>query len=451
MSLTINLAGIIVFTSLTGSIAQIIWYLTKRRLEKYGYLRWCYAGLWAVTLLYFIPIAFGVMKWSANYHGMWGGVLFEPTPILLRIFEIAILLWIFGVAVMGIKLFWDVRCLRSLCHNSMVCEFWKIELFEKVCGELGILPQKVRLRQSFDMVMPVFTGIRKPTVIIPAIHEFQEEQLRAIFLHELTHYKQGDAWLMLLSRGLKVTQYFNPFVWWLNSLTDKWSEFVCDSKVYVKTGGLENYYGVICSLMEAVCRISEGPFTYLGKNRNEVKERLLYMKEFDKAKKRPAAAGVVLSVALLASGSLTAAAANGVAEGYREVYGQTVVAIEETIVPVYIEEHTDDGPADGITVVEERIPDDRSYANWTVSGNNMKMTSGFYVKSGQEIAVSAIITSGDSSVNLGIVDVSGKRRYVTVNDSASYIFSASNSGTYRVFVENGSSTAVGVELMFHVK
>ncbi len=453
MNWMISLVGMLVVTSLTGSIAQIIWFFTKRLFEKFGYLRWCYIGLWGVTLLYLFPVAFFGMVAAAKTYYPWGGTLFTPTPMILKVCLCIILLWGLGVGVMGIALWRDLRALRKLCRASVECEPWKQELFETICDELHISSKKVELRQSVQVMMPVFAKIIHPTVIIPAIQEFNEEQLRAILLHELTHYKQKDAWLIILARSVKILQFFNPFVWRLNRLTAKWSEFACDSKVYARTGGLKKYYGIIYSMMEAACEMNQGLVAHFGKNGNEVKDRILHMKKFDKAKKQPIGAAVVLSVILLASGSLTVVAANGAGEGYEALYDQTLVEQEEEmpeqVQPVY-EEYTDNGPASGITVEEGEVVATRAGSNfsWTVSGDTMKQTSSFHVKAGQEISVRVLIDPENKNVKAGIIDDSGKRRYVEGEGIIEYSFSITSSGSYRMFVENTNSVAVTVMAMY---
>ena len=446
MNWMVSLTGMLLVTSFTGAIAQMIWSLTKRVFEKFGYLRWGHIGLWVVTLLYLFPVASLSMIWAANTHYPWGGTLFAPTPMVLRVCRCILILWGFGACVMGVLLWKDIKALRRLCRSSEECECWKQELFERICGELRLSPNKVSLRQSDQVIMPAFAGMGPPTVIIPAI-QMDEEQLRAVLLHELTHYKQKDAWLILLVRSVKILHFFNPFAWELNRLTSKWSEFACDSKVYAKAGGVKKYYGIICSMMEAACGMNEGLAAHLGKNKNEVMERIVHMKRFDKTKKQPIGAAVALSIFLLASGSLTAVAANGAGEGYEALYDLTLVEYEEEMTeqvqPVY-EEYTDNGPASGVTVEEGEVVITRAMSSlsWTVPGDTMRQTSSFYVKKGQEINVLIDIEPENKNVRVGIIDSSGKRRYVTDEGTINHVFSITSSGTYRVFVENTNSTAV---------
>ena len=456
MSWMISLVGLFVLTSLTGSIAQMIWFLGRRFLEKFGYLRWCHIGLWVVTWLYLLPITFLGMKWAAEHYYFWGGVLFTPTPTVLLICLVIAILWAFGFMVTGIKLWKDIRDLRKLYRDSMECERWKREYFEKVCHELRISSGKVRLRQSFRVVTPVFTGILYPTVIIPAVQEWNEESLRAILLHELTHYKQKDAWLTILARIVKVIHFFNPFVWWLNKLIDKWSEFTCDSKVYMLAGGVKRYYGVICSMMEAVCERNEGIAAHLAKNRNEVKERILHMKRFDKSKKRPVRAVLAVGLVLFAGSSFTVMAMDGVGDGYRSWYSQTLVETEEgRIVPKVYVEYTDNGPEEGIIVTEGRSDEvERTEDNsikWTMAGEYLRQTADFYVQAGQTIWIGVYFDPADKAVKAGIIDSTGKRRYIVAKEDASYPFPITSSGTYRVFVENMDSAAVSVNGLYWIQ
>lgn len=50
--------GALIFTTLTGSVALMIWDAFGCRLEEYGYFRWYYAGWKLVILLFLVPVVY---------------------------------------------------------------------------------------------------------------------------------------------------------------------------------------------------------------------------------------------------------------------------------------------------------------------------------------------------------------------------------------------------------
>ena len=66
MNWMISLACLLLITTVTGSIAQMIWYFAKKILEQNGYLQWCHRGLWGMTLLYLFPVVFIGMAWGSR-------------------------------------------------------------------------------------------------------------------------------------------------------------------------------------------------------------------------------------------------------------------------------------------------------------------------------------------------------------------------------------------------
>ena len=196
--------------------------------------------------------------------------------------------------------------------------------------------------------------------------------------------------------------------------------------------------------------------TYLTKNEHEMKERTQHMNKFGKRKKKPAGVMALLAVILMGTYSLTVvAASDGAGNIYRYCYDMTVVETEEQpMITVDQEEYTDEGPGSDITVEEGEVLQ-RSRASvsfyWNVPADTMKRTSGFYVKADQKITVKVLLDPRDKEVKVGIVDSSGRRRYVRATDEVNHDFAISTAGTYRVFVENENAVSVEVDGTYAVR
>ena len=74
--------------------------------------------------------------------------------------------------------------------------------------------------------------------------------------------------------------------------------------------------------------------------------------------------------------------------------------------------------------------------NWTVEPGTRFCSGKFKVSSGQKIALSASIAPGTQTCWIGIMDPHNNVRYVEGKSALSHTFSISETGKYRVFVQN---------------
>ncbi|MBP3359411.1 MAG: M56 family metallopeptidase [Clostridia bacterium] len=135
-------------------------------------------------------------------------------------------LWIFGAAVMAARYIIGAAWFRvKIFCFSHPASREKQELLGELRGRFKIR-RKIRLRVFMGDMSPFITGIFANTVYIPAAAE--EETLRLVLRHELTHCKRLD----LLYKGLMelavILHFFNPFVYILKGYVNKYCELSCD-------------------------------------------------------------------------------------------------------------------------------------------------------------------------------------------------------------------------------
>ncbi len=126
----------------------------------------------------------------------------------------ALIVWLFGVAVAGIRLMLAHAGATMLVRKSEIVhdEDWHL-LSEKISKQLGI-EQFVRLRTSSWTSVPMSVGIFKPTVVLPEnANEWDENQRRTVLYHELAHVKRKDCLWQLLTQMTCALYWFNPLVW----------------------------------------------------------------------------------------------------------------------------------------------------------------------------------------------------------------------------------------------
>ena len=81
---------------------------------------------------------------------------------------------------------------------------------------------------------PMLTGLFNPTIVLPhslALQGDDDEQLKSILLHELTHMRRFDIAFKWLSLFACAIHWFNPLVWMLRRELDRICELSCDEAV----------------------------------------------------------------------------------------------------------------------------------------------------------------------------------------------------------------------------
>ncbi|MDD5673115.1 MAG: M56 family metallopeptidase [Chitinivibrionales bacterium] len=103
------------------------------------------------------------------------------------------------------------------------------QIFNKCIREIG-LKKPIGLETINDLHSPVVMGIVHLRIIIPQklLAEVNEAELRAIFFHELAHVKRRDIPVNFFQTIFTMIWFFNPLLWWLNSLIRKTRERACD-------------------------------------------------------------------------------------------------------------------------------------------------------------------------------------------------------------------------------
>ncbi|HWQ42692.1 MAG TPA: M56 family metallopeptidase [Desulfosporosinus sp.] len=101
---------------------------------------------------------------------------------------------------------------------------------------------------------PALFGLLHPKIIISQelVKKLSSEELRYIFLHELSHLKRGDLLVNGLVLAIQVIYWFNPLVWLALSQMKQDCEIACDATALaaLKPEEYKKYGQTIISLLE---------------------------------------------------------------------------------------------------------------------------------------------------------------------------------------------------------
>ena len=89
--------------------------------------------------------------------------------------------------------------------------------------------------------------------------------------------------------------------------------------------------------------------------------------------------------------------------------------------------------------------------SWTVPNNVRKTSTAFHASAGESISVTVGITPKDKTISAGIIEPDGTRRYVNGKDHIDHVYKLTQSGKYRVYVENKSGVSVTVDGVYKDK
>ena len=174
-------------------------------------------------------------------------------PIFLRVVSIAdviLAVWISGMVVQGgyciIKLAKHFR----MIHSYMESDGEEIvSAAQWAANRMGVRAN-YRIVQSNLFLTPMITGFFRPTVLLPPA-EYKEEEYRYIFLHEFSHWKNGDIWLKMLAEILRIVFWWNPFMYLFRHDLDQILELRADLRV-LKVEGMENRSEYLLTIKKAI-------------------------------------------------------------------------------------------------------------------------------------------------------------------------------------------------------
>lgn len=174
------------------------------------------------SVIEYVP---GVMNFTILYYAESRGAEF----LLMAL----VFVWLCGMGFFGFRFLsgqWKFQRLLRQC--SEIDDLSSLKLLED-CKEAMSIGRKVRLVESAQLSVPAVAGLFRPTILIPKgmIVQRSAAELKFIFLHELAHAKNGDIWVLWITRLVNVLHWFNPVVRFATACLIRNCERACDARV----------------------------------------------------------------------------------------------------------------------------------------------------------------------------------------------------------------------------
>lgn len=159
--------------------------------------------------------------------------LFSPDRVYQFFNEnvsIIVLLWILGLLV------FMVRFMGGYLYSQRLRSYKTSPVSEKLMSLFREASRKVNVNKRFRLLhsalvaSPVLIGYLKPVILVPAgmLASVPPDQIQAILIHELVHFKRKD-WLVNIFQSLvEVVFFYHPVVWWISRMIRVEREHICD-------------------------------------------------------------------------------------------------------------------------------------------------------------------------------------------------------------------------------
>ncbi len=156
----------------------------------------------------------------------------QKTATRLTVWQILPMIWIAGAIVLLVRRLWMRGLLAArLRAGARIPDAETMREFRNLCGEMRIR-RAVRILEVPDVTSPALTIGLRPTVLLPTalLGADRERERRFALLHELTHLKRCDHWVMLWYGILRCVWWFHPIVWLMEKSFRTDMESACDAK-----------------------------------------------------------------------------------------------------------------------------------------------------------------------------------------------------------------------------
>lgn len=175
-------------------------------------------------------------------------------------------------------------------------------LLEK-CKKILRIKRNIRIFIIPDSKSPFIASVINPKVYIPQrlVESIEDEQLKFVLMHELTHYKKGDVLLNYFICMLTIIHWFNPILWFVCREINRDRELACDNRVLEALDESESISYAMTLLNLAKCYAKNRPFLSFAsfcKTKKQIERRIDMINNFKKGSYKFSAFVVILCISL---------------------------------------------------------------------------------------------------------------------------------------------------------
>ena len=227
-------------------------------------------------------------------------------PISKNLFNgwILAILWLVGVLILAIlTLATNLRFYLLVSREPLATDTGMTELMQECTRKLGIRKNlSILIMNGIDS--PCLYGIVSPKLLIPKslVNRLNEENIRHIFIHELSHYKRKDILINWLAVAVQIVHWFNPLIWYSFARMREDCELACDADTlsFLRPEEYQSYGLSIISLVTPAQSLwRPGTTGFFGnKSNHQIRRRITMIKFFKKPTSKWTLTAVVIFISL---------------------------------------------------------------------------------------------------------------------------------------------------------
>lgn len=181
--------------------------------------------------------------------------LTSPPAAPIRILVSALgVLWIVGVTLrLGSLARATYRVRRTIAQAAPVACPRALRVLHHACDAVGIGRDRIRLRSTRNDAGPALVGMLRPTIVVPEtlLTALPDEALRAVFVHELAHFKRADLVVNPVLQLVDTALFHHPLARRLVAMVERERERCCDDAVIAAGVPPDRYVATLVELATA--------------------------------------------------------------------------------------------------------------------------------------------------------------------------------------------------------
>lgn len=295
-----ELFKLILKLSISGSVFFILFYIVSFLTRKVFSAKWHLLILKINMIFYFIPVVLFYeffTKGSKQINENQFNIVFNEigrSSYSIKITEYLFIIWILGILIISFWNFYSYKkFVKSIKYSSYVDEKLEKAIYNsRLKLNIG---KNIKVRRSYIVNCPMLIGVRYPMIIFPSNMRYSSK-LEPVITHELIHYKRKDLVFKLIQLSIITINWFNPIVYLMSDVLEKWCEIACDEIVVENMSYSERkeYGETVLSIIEGISIVHNNLCFYLCSNKKYIKRRLMMMLKFKRPKKLKRVLGVAL-------------------------------------------------------------------------------------------------------------------------------------------------------------
>ncbi|MGA3344916.1 MAG: M56 family metallopeptidase [Terracidiphilus sp.] len=154
----------------------------------------------------------------------------------------ALFLYLASVLFALLRLAWSIRKTQTLLHSAEeTCLTREVqETWDSCLALFGIT--RIKLMSSSRLGGPATVTWREPIVLLPAeLHDEQENDMTAVFCHELAHVRRRDFLCNMFIEMFGVLIFYHPAFHWIRRRIQETRELACDDMAADAMSGRKIY------------------------------------------------------------------------------------------------------------------------------------------------------------------------------------------------------------------